>query len=295
MTDPNSIFWKRFVRDKWALFAAVYIALVAVAGITASLWCPDSSDYANTMSLEHRFLPPGAFSDISGDGVLNRHLLGTDAFGRDVFSRVVWGIRVSLSIGFVAVLISILIGIPAGAVAGYFGGVTDKVVMWVVNVVWSIPTLLLVMAITLALGKGPLQIYIAVGLTMWVEVARVVRGQVMAISKEPYIEAGRALGYGALRLIFRHVLPPVIAPVIVISAANFATAILVESGLSFLGFGVQPPVPSWGSLVRDNYAFMLMGRAHLALAPGLAIVTLVLAFMQLGSGIRAALGVKVNT
>jgi len=180
-------------------------------------------------------------------------------------------------------------------VAGYFGGVTDKVVMWVVNVVWSIPTLLLVMAITLALGKGPLQIYIAVGLTMWVEVARVVRGQVKAISKEPYIEAGRALGYGALRLIFRHVLPPVIAPVIVISAANFATAILVESGLSFLGFGVQPPVPSWGSLVRDNYAFMLMGRAHLALAPGLAILTLVLAFMQLGSGIRSALGVKVNT
>jgi len=294
--ERESTWWDIFRRDRWALISAFYILLVGVAGITAPLWCPDSTPYANSMNLEQRFLPPMSESAPAiAEASPVMHWLGTDAFGRDVFSRLIWGSRVSMSIGIVAVLISIIIGIPIGAMAGFFGGRLDRLLMWLVNVVWSIPTLLLVMAITLAMGKGPLQIYIAVGLTMWVEVARVVRGQVMSIARESYIEAGRALGYGAFRLIFRHVLPPVLAPVMIISAANFATAILVESGLSFLGFGVQPPIPSWGSLVRDHYAYLLMGRAHLALAPGLAIVSLVLAFMQLGNGLRTSFGIKVNT
>ena len=131
-----------------------------------------------------------------------------------------------------------------GCLAGYYGGRTDAFIMWLINVTWSIPTLLLVIAITLALGKGYWQVFIAVGLTMWVEVARVVRGEVMGVKEQQYITAARALGFTDFRIIFRHILPNIMAPVIVISAANFAAAILIESGLSFLGIGAQPPMSS---------------------------------------------------
>lgn len=143
------------------------------------------------------------------------------------------GARISFFIGFIAVFISLLVGIPLGALAGYYGGKVDAFIMWIINITWSIPTLLLVIAITLALGKGYWQVFIAVGLTMWVEVARVVRGQVMTTKQQQYVEAARALGYSDVRIIFKHILPNILAPIIVISAANFAAAILIESGLSF--------------------------------------------------------------
>ena len=173
---------------------------------------------------------------------------GTDKYGRDLLSRLIIGTRISFFIGFIAVFISLVIGISLGAIAGYFGGRVDAFIMWIINITWSIPTLLLVIAITLALGKGYWQVFIAVGLTMWVEVARVVRGQVMSTRQQPYIEAAKALGFTSRRIIFRHILPNIIAPVIVISAAIFAAAILIESGLSFLGIGAQPPTPSWGAI-----------------------------------------------
>lgn len=218
--------------------------------------------------------------------------LGTDKYGRDMLSRMLVGIRISLSIGFVAVFISLFIGITLGAVAGYFGGKVDAAIMWLINVTWSIPTLLLVIAISLALGKGFWQVFIAVGLTMWVEVARVVRGQVKSLKEMQYITAARALGFGNLRIIYKHILPNVLAPVIVISAANFAAAILIESGLSFLGIGAQPPTPSWGSMIKDHYAYIVMGKAYLAIIPGLAIMSLVMAFMLMGSALRDALDVN---
>jgi len=224
--------------------------------------------------------------------VNNKFILGTDKYGRDLFSRLLIGSRISFTIGFIAVFISLLIGVFLGAIAGYFGGKTDAVIMLVINVVWSIPTLLLVIAITLALGKGLWQVYIAVGLTMWVEVARVVRGQVMSIKEQQYVTAAVTLGYSHFRILWNHVLPNSLAPVIVISAANFAGAILIESGLSFLGIGAQPPVPSWGSMIKDHYSYIILGKAYLALAPGLAIMLLVMAFMLLGNGIRDALDVK---
>ena len=226
------------------------------------------------------FEPDGGFTK-STHLVSRKYLLGTDKYGRDLLSRILLGARVSFAVGFISVLISLLIGIPMGALAGFYGGWIDKVVMWFINVVWSIPTLLMVIAITLALGKGFWQVFIAVGFTMWVEVARIVRGQVLGIREKEYVQAARVLGYGDRQIIFRHILPNAWAPVIVISAANFAAAILIESGLSFLGIGAQPPMPSWGGMIKDHYAYLIVDKAYLAIAPGVAIMLLVLSLIHL--------------
>ncbi len=219
-------------------------------------------------------------------------LFGTDKYGRDLLSRVLVGARISFFIGFVAVFISLIIGIFMGSAAGYFGDKIDAFIMWIINVTWSIPTLLLVIAITLALGKGFWQVFIAVGLTMWVEVARVVRGQIISAKEMQYVTAARALGFNDFRIITKHILPNIMAPVIVISAANFASAILIESGLSFLGIGAQPPMASWGAMIKDHYNYIILGKAYLAIIPGLCIMGLVMAFMLVGNALRDALDVK---
>lgn len=234
-------------------------------------------------------------SRLADEPVVTRtYHVGTDKFGRDILSRLIVGVRVSLSVGFIAVIISLTIGILLGALAGYYKGKTDDVIMWLINVIWSIPTLLLVFAITLALGKGFWQVFIAVGLTMWVNVARLVRGQVLAEREKEYVEAGRALGFSNARIIFNHILPNILGPVMVIAASNFASAIVIEAGLSFLGVGVQPPQPSWGLMIKENYNFIITNNPMLALAPGIAIMLLVLAFNLLGNGLRDALNVKAK-
>lgn len=218
--------------------------------------------------------------------------LGTDRYGRDILSRLIIGVRVSLAVGLVTVILSLSIGILLGSVAGYYGGRTDQILMWFLNVIWSIPTLLLVFALTILLGKGFWQVFIAVGLTMWVNVARIVRGQVMAVKQLEYVEAARALGYSDARIIGHHILPNILGPVMVVAASNFASAIVIEAGLSFLGIGVQPPQPSWGLMIKENYNFIITHNPMLALAPGIAIMLLVLAFNLLGNGLRDALNVK---
>ena len=223
---------------------------------------------------------------------IKNFLLGTDKYGRDILSRLIIGTRVSLSVGLITLFISLTLGIILGSLAGYFKGRTDNIIMWLINVIWSIPTLLLVFAITLLLGKGFWQVFVAVGLTMWVNVARLVRGQVLAARELQYVEAAKTLGFSNFRIIGRHILPNIMGPILVIAASNFASAIVIEAGLSFLGVGVQPPQPSWGLMIKENYNFIITQNPMLALAPGFAIMLLVMAFNLLGNGLRDALNVR---
>jgi len=224
--------------------------------------------------------------------VTKKYRLGTDAYGRDILSRLIIGTRVSLAVGLIALVISLTLGILLGAIAGYYRGWIDDIIMWLLNITWSIPTLLLVFAITMTLGKGFWQIFVAVGLTMWVSVARLVRGQVLAIKELEFIQAAKALGFKNSRIILHHILPNILGPLMVIAAGNFATAIIVEAGLSFLGIGVQAPMPSWGLMIKENYNFIITHNPMLAIIPGIAIMLLVLAFNLLGNGLRDAVNVK---
>lgn len=283
-----------FRREPAALLGAAWILLWTGIALTSTLWRPDPTPNANDQHLEWAMLDPGTTVLLDADGIATNTLntrtfwLGTDRFGRDYLSRVVAGSGLSLSVGLVAVLISLLIGIPLGAFAGYLGGRFDDAVSWLLQVMWSIPTLLLVLAITLAFGKGFQQVFLAIGLSMWVEVARVVRGQTLALRHVEWVEAGRVLGLSTPRIVMGHILPNLAAPIAVMASANFAAAILIEAGLSFMGVGAQIPMPSWGNLIRDHYGAILTGHAHLALLPGACIVGLVLAFNALSNALARA-------
>jgi len=258
---------------------AWFILGLILCAILAPLLVLDSSDMANDMDLQRAMLAPGSSSE------MGTHWFGTDKFGRDHFSRVILGSRISLTVGLIAVSISLFIGIPVGAAAGYFGGRVDQFLSWLMSVLWSIPTLLLVIALTFVLGKGLTQVFIAVGLTMWVEVARVVRGQFLAEKQKEYVEAAKVLGFGTAHIMFKEILPNTWGPLLVICTTNFASALLIESGLSFLGIGAQPPMPSWGSMIRDYYPYLMTGKAYLSLIPGALIAASVLSLNSLSAAL----------
>ena len=267
---------------------------------TVFLYQSESGSEVRTKLVDKKELTAQSFaSDKDADTYIRTHcvkhrkfLLGTDQFGRDFLSRLILGSRISLTVGFIAVLLSLMIGIVIGSLGGFFRGKVDDAVVWFINVVWSIPTLLLVIAISFALGKGFWKIFIAIGLTMWVDIARVVRGQFLSLREQDFVESARALGYSNFRIIVKHILPNITGTLIVIAASNFSSAILMEAGLSFLGLGVQPPTPSWGMMMKENYACIVLNNAYLAIIPGVAIMLLVLSFMLIGNALRDAMDVR---
>jgi peptide/nickel transport system permease protein len=307
VSEVNTIPIQRYWFEGPWLYYETYAGQPDYPGLEDRIWLPDVlfpiqhdqhqgepvNDSLSFISFsgEHLTLPILEMQQqVEAEHIKNRRfILGTDRFGRDLLSQLIIGTRVSLSVGFIAVFISLVIGITLGSLAGYFRGKLDDLVMWLINVIWSIPTLLLVIAITFAIGKGFWQVFLAVGLTMWVDVARVARGQVLSLREKEFVEACRALGLGSTRIIVHHILPNIMGPVIVISAANFASAILIEAGLSFLGIGVQPPMPSWGTMIREHYGYIILDKGYLAFMPGLLIMLMVLAFMLTGNGLREAL------
>jgi len=212
-----------------------------------------------------------------------KFIFGTDIYGRDLFSRIILGTRVSLSIGLMAVFISNFIGIILGLISGYYGGNIDNVIVWVINIFWSIPTLLLVIALSLALGKGFWQVYIAIGLSIWVDVARLVRGKVISEKNKDYIFASKVLGYNDIKILINNILPNITSPILIFSAANFASSILLESGLSFLGIGSQPPTPSWGYMIKENYQYIIFGNSYLIIIPSIFLISMVLSFYYLSN------------
>jgi peptide/nickel transport system permease protein len=278
---------EQFASHRLALLGSIWILLWVGIALVGSSIRPDSTPMANSQHLELGLLDPGA-SWVDDEGQTHRAWLGTDQYGRDLLSRLMAGSAISLSVGAGAVLISLLLGLMLGGLAGYLGGRTDAVISWFLQVMWSVPTLLMVLAITLAFGKGFWQVFLAIGLTMWVEVARIVRGQFLSLREQPYIQAAEALDLSAWRIMWRHMLPNAMGPLVVVCAANFASAILIEAGLSFLGVGAQIPMPSWGNIVKEHAHLLTTSHAWIALIPGGLIASLVLAFTWLGDGLRKA-------
>ena len=220
------------------------------------------------------------------------YFLGTDQFGRDMLNRLMYGANISLRVAIVSQLIALAIGVILGALAGFFRGWVDDVIMWFVNVVWSFPTILLAIALSVVLGKGLFPTFIAIGLSSWVDIARIVRGQFFSLREQEYVEATRALGYGVNRTIFRHMLPNAFGPIIILATAGFASAIIAEASLSFLGLGVQPPTPSWGQMINDGRGYIAGAKWGMTLYPSIAIALAVFGFNLLGDGLRDALDPK---
>ena len=271
--------WKQFKRNKLAVAGLAIVLLLFAVAILAPFISPHSPSAYDLNSI---LVGP------SGD-----HLLGTDAQGRDVLSRMIFGARISLSVGFVAVSIYVAIGILMGALAGYYGGWIDMVISRLIEVMICFPTFFLILAILAFIGPSIYNIMIVIGITGWTGIARLVRGEILKLKSQDFVIAAEASGSSDLRIIFRHLLPNSLAPVLVSATFGVAAAILVESSLSFLGFGVPPHVPSWGGILSESQEFMDVAW-WLTLAPGFAIFLTITAYNLVGESLRDAIDPRMR-
>jgi len=276
--------WRRLRKNRLAILGLGWIVVVVLMAVTADLWVPRM--FADPLKID---TTPGA----SLQSPSLEHPFGTDKLGRDVFSRVVYGARVSLMVGIIAVSISLLIGVALGAISGYFGGLADTIVMRSADVFFAFPYILFAIALIAVLGPSYQNVFIAIGILGWPGIARVFRSSILSVKQNEYVEAARAMGASHVRILFRHIMPNAIAPIIVYATMSIGGAIITEAALSFLGMGVQPPTPSWGLMLSDARALMFSA-PWLTIWPGFAILTTVLAFVLMGDGLRDALDVKMK-
>jgi peptide/nickel transport system permease protein len=279
MESQTKTFWKYFKRNRLAVGGLSMILLIFLVAGSASFIAPHDPGKTN---VSFKLKSPSF-----------QHLLGTDQLGRDVFSRMLHGSRISLSVGFVAVAISIFIGILVGAMAGYYGRWVDSILMRFVDIMLCFPTFFLILTVVALLGPSIFNIMLVIGITSWMGTSRFVRAEFLSLRERDFVQAAKALGMGDRRIIFRHILPNGLAPVFVTATLDVATAILVEAGLSFLGFGVQPPAPSWGNILTEGRTY-IFDAWWLTLFPGFAILITVLSFNLLGEGLRDALDPRLR-
>ena len=271
--------WRRFKRNKLAIVGLVMIILLVLVAVFAPLIAPyeiderDSGNFRSAPSTEHWF--------------------GTDQIGQDVFSRVVYGARVSLRIGIIATGMSLIIGLALGSIAGYFGRSLDTLIMRITDIFLAIPYIVLAVAIASVLGRSENTVIIVLGLTGWLGICRIVRASFLSLRQLEYVEAARALGYGQRRIMFRHILPNALQPIIVYGTIAIGAVILSEAALSFLGVGPQYPTPAWGLMVSEAGG-SLSTAPHMMFFPGMAIFLTVLAFVFVGDGLRDALDPKLK-
>jgi peptide/nickel transport system permease protein len=273
------IFWKRFRGNRFAVAGGIVVLVLFVISFLAPYITPYSP---TTIDAYHVLLPPSA-----------EHWMGTDELGRDVFTRVVYGARISLLVGFVAVGIYIVTGTLIGLVSGFYGSWVDSALMRFVDIMLCFPTFFLILAVIAMIGPSIWLIMIVIGVTNWMGVARLVRAEVLSIRERDFVLAARAIGASDLRIIFRHIMPNAMGPVLVAATLGVAGAILTESALSFLGIGVQPPTPSWGNILTSGKDYIEFAW-WLSLYPGLAILVTVLAYNLLGEGIRDAIDPRLH-
>lgn len=274
------IIWHRFKKNKLAVAGAIIVIVLFIVSFFAPIISPYDPVAQN---LSERLSPPSRV-----------HLFGTDELGRDVFSRVLWGSRISLKVGFVAVGIFILIGTVLGAISGYYGGWVDNLIMRLVDIMLCFPDFFLILMVIAVLEPNINYVMAVIGLVSWPGVTRLVRAEFLKLKKQEFVEAAIALGFRDSRIIFRHILPNALTPVLVAATFGVASAILVESGLSFLGLGVQPPTPSWGNILTSGKDYLLQGSWWLSVFPGLAIFITVLSYNLLGEGLRDALDPRLK-
>lgn len=277
--------WKRLKRNKLALFGFFLVAVIVLLAIFADYVAPyePTKQLIWVEGMKARLAPPSM-----------EHLFGTDIYGRDVFTRVIYGTRISMVIALAATVISVIIGVFLGACAGYFGGWVDTVISWLINVIYSFPFLLFIIAIVAYLPPSMWLTFVAIGCVSWMRYARLIRGQFLSLREKEYVEAARALGASDFAIMFKHLLPNALSPIIVNATLGMGSIIMLEAALTFLGFGTQPPTPSWGNMISEGQKWLSSGQWWWSIFPGIAICLTVLGFNLLGDGLRDALDPRMK-